>query len=171
MALIKCAECGGEMSSQAAACPKCGAPPRPQSKPGTGKLRLFMTIAVGLTLALLFVKWMDPNSEANVDQAARELGEDTEAAARMQVPLSAFRAAKARLPDVTSKCRAAVADMAKFGSKTDFIPNYNWKVAGSTVLYFGHDMTINNAFNAAQRVNYTCSYDLGSGAASIITVN
>jgi RNA polymerase subunit RPABC4/transcription elongation factor Spt4 len=27
MAMIKCAECGNDVSSQAAACPKCGAPP------------------------------------------------------------------------------------------------------------------------------------------------
>lgn len=33
MALIKCAECGNDVSDQAAACPKCGAPPRPGSSP------------------------------------------------------------------------------------------------------------------------------------------
>lgn len=32
MAIIKCHECGGQVSSQAAACPNCGAPPRMNDK-------------------------------------------------------------------------------------------------------------------------------------------
>jgi hypothetical protein len=38
MALVACKECGKEMSDQAAACPGCGAPPKPVSKkPATRK--------------------------------------------------------------------------------------------------------------------------------------
>jgi len=69
MALVKCTECGREVSDQAAACPNCGAPVRSAAVPGTGSgvqeprfpsvsgrriLRL-LGVAILLILAVLLV--------------------------------------------------------------------------------------------------------------------
>ncbi len=50
MALVKCRECGAQVSTQAAACPKCGAPP-PQP-PRRTKPEVW---AVAAALALIFI--------------------------------------------------------------------------------------------------------------------
>lgn len=52
MALVKCRQCGGDVASNAAACPKCGAP-RPR---GLNFRRLFR-IAVVAFAALMFLSW------------------------------------------------------------------------------------------------------------------
>ena len=56
MALIKCRECGQEISDKAAACPHCGAPLSvgpPVTKPG--RLGLLFAIVIGTALAVVMV--------------------------------------------------------------------------------------------------------------------
>ncbi len=79
MALIKCTECGREVSDRAAACPGCGAPPKStvttQGAAGTGKgtsrtqalLIVGAIVAVPVVWALFFDK---PKSQEEI--AARE---------------------------------------------------------------------------------------------------
>jgi DNA-directed RNA polymerase subunit RPC12/RpoP len=53
MALIKCAECGGEVSTEAIACPKCGAKPKRKSavvKYGGGFIAAMFVLAVVATM-------------------------------------------------------------------------------------------------------------------------
>jgi len=60
MALIKCSECGGKVSSQASTCPHCGCPVgrRPQTVELTSKKFKGQMIA-GLVIGLLgFLAWM-----------------------------------------------------------------------------------------------------------------
>lgn len=46
MSLIKCKDCGNEMSSEAKACPKCGAPPPKRTSPFSVVLAILVTIGV-----------------------------------------------------------------------------------------------------------------------------
>ncbi|MBI1214154.1 MAG: zinc ribbon domain-containing protein [Alphaproteobacteria bacterium] len=53
MALIKCHDCGGEVSSTAEKCPKCGAP-----TPLTVNASVIaMIVAAAALLAIFFVYW------------------------------------------------------------------------------------------------------------------
>lgn len=55
MALTKCGECGGEVSTQAKACPKCGAPPPKQKAPGVpGWLSLVIVVGLVAFFASMF---------------------------------------------------------------------------------------------------------------------
>jgi hypothetical protein len=53
MALVKCTQCGNEVATNAAACPRCGAPPHRRINFG----RLFR-IAVVLSVAPCFLAWV-----------------------------------------------------------------------------------------------------------------
>jgi hypothetical protein len=52
MALVKCGQCGGDVASNAVACPKCGAPP--PRRINIGKL---FGIAVGILVAPCLLAW------------------------------------------------------------------------------------------------------------------
>lgn len=71
MALIKCAECGKELSEKAVACPGCGAPSPVKSlvpaEPGTSSgaagLALLAMVITGLGLAAWAIKfWIEARS-------------------------------------------------------------------------------------------------------------
>ena len=55
MALIKCKECGADVSTSATACPKCGAPVPSAGKTAMSSIR-FLWIAVRIAIALV-VGW------------------------------------------------------------------------------------------------------------------
>ncbi|MFZ6696827.1 zinc-ribbon domain-containing protein [Stenotrophomonas acidaminiphila] len=68
MALIKCTECGRELSDKAAACPGCGAPiPQPSlvpQKPGSSIGASWLTVialaSAGVVLAVWCIRfWLD----------------------------------------------------------------------------------------------------------------
>ncbi len=55
MALIKCKECGNEISSKATSCPKCGAPVKAKKSLGCGcgsLLLLLLILFIGLSIAM-----------------------------------------------------------------------------------------------------------------------
>lgn len=73
MALIKCAECGTEISSLATACPKCGAPPQAPAvtPPRQAKTRPGAWIALSILAILALFALLSPSKEANpVEPAA-----------------------------------------------------------------------------------------------------
>lgn len=60
MSLIKCSECGKEISDQASACPGCGAPPVPKWEPRSKELQrapILGIIAAGLGLSSIIVPY------------------------------------------------------------------------------------------------------------------
>ena len=78
MALIKCGECGGELSDKAAACPKCGAkPPRKTSR---------VTWLVGGIFAIAVAQWVwssargPGNAAQNVPAAGAPISDEERAA-------------------------------------------------------------------------------------------
>lgn len=54
MALIKCKECGEQVSDKAASCPKCGAPNSKKSKGPSGCMMVFFII-IGVLILLVFI--------------------------------------------------------------------------------------------------------------------
>lgn len=59
MAVMKCRECGGQVSTQAAACPHCGAPTaHPRATPATaGTTKVSGWIGVAVVIATIWVIW------------------------------------------------------------------------------------------------------------------
>jgi hypothetical protein len=62
MALIKCRECGREISSQSPACPGCGAPVKPKRNPALGCLGV---LGILFLIAVLLPKESERPSAAN----------------------------------------------------------------------------------------------------------
>lgn len=91
MAIVTCKECKAEVSSQAAACPKCGAPP----PKGTSRLTL---LAIGCVLFVAFKCTVDGLAESSAgadrraadakltpeERASRELAQQAMAKARQE---------------------------------------------------------------------------------------
>lgn len=63
MALIKCKECGDQVSDKAASCPKCGAPIAKKNKGPSGCMMVFL-IFVGVLILLLFIGKVSKKKEA-----------------------------------------------------------------------------------------------------------
>jgi hypothetical protein len=55
MAIVKCRECNAEISSKAAACPKCGNPVQSSKSSGGGCGRIFVYALIGLAVLMVFV--------------------------------------------------------------------------------------------------------------------
>jgi tRNA_anti-like len=65
MALVRCKRCGGDVASNVAACPKCGAPPHRRIN-----FRRLFRIAVVAFAALMFIAWaLAQRSERAADAA------------------------------------------------------------------------------------------------------
>ena len=69
MALIKCTECGQEISQKAASCPKCGAPPKKK----TSLLTWIITVVAGLWL-MGYIGSLTSNTQANSSASAAPAG-------------------------------------------------------------------------------------------------
>jgi uncharacterized paraquat-inducible protein A len=55
MALTTCKECGGQVSSEAAACPHCGYQLKQQATSGSSKFGLGCLVLIGLAIVLPFI--------------------------------------------------------------------------------------------------------------------
>lgn len=95
MAIVKCKECGAEVSDQAKACPKCGAPPPKE----TSRLSIALAGIVGITVLSCIVK---------TDEAATERGEKAAAQAR---------AAEAMTPEQKAAAARAAEDKRRSENK------------------------------------------------------
>ncbi|QRN97010.1 zinc-ribbon domain-containing protein [Archangium violaceum] len=79
MALVKCRQCGNEVATNAAACPKCGAPPH--RRINFGKL---FGIAVVLLVAPCFLAWVMAQVRGN-DSAAPAAAKRTVDAKQVEI--------------------------------------------------------------------------------------
>ena len=66
MAITKCKECGGEMSTKADACPKCGAKPRRLS----GCLLVILVVILGFVVLALVAPFVDKRGDAPASAAS-----------------------------------------------------------------------------------------------------
>lgn len=102
MALVKCKECGGEVSTEATACPKCGAPvkaayaPRAKTSPITLGCAGIIVLGVAMSIVGQFTKGVQENKAASIEIDRRaKLTPEQKAAEDKQVAEVAAANAKA----------------------------------------------------------------------------
>lgn len=172
MALIKCRECGTEISDQAAACIKCGAPVKP-TKPirqkgnmGCGTLILG---AVGFVAVMVVIGVLSEVSNK---------GDDAKSA-----PTAGNACQKDNLQCLGDKgvlvaggyCRASIEALAKYSVKwTDGMFNpmfgrFRWQDQKSGIItYVGDKAEFQNGFGAYMPVIYEC--DMSSDNKTVLDV-
>lgn len=78
MALIKCSECGKEISSDAKSCPHCGKPlPRPKGKPFYKSVRFWIVVIIVIIIGVFVYVSIKSEQELSevVEKAFYESGE------------------------------------------------------------------------------------------------
>lgn len=158
MAIIKCHECGNDVSIDAAACPECGAKPTPQAKIKTKQDRQNEAIAVIVMFSLL-IWFFWPNSKQNSETA-----EVAQAAAACKQDIQCW--GDKNIAAVSVYCKDSVERLAKFSVKwtdgtleTKF-SRFQWlDKTNGTVKYFGDKAQFQNGFGAYQNVIYECDFD------------
>lgn len=171
MALLKCAECGAIVSSRAAACTKCGAPPAKRKES-----RLALWLLGAILLVPLFQIGVRVNQEGiNQQAAAREAAARPVSAkpARSAAPRPAA-SSRAANPcslgqselDAYAQCAVAVENLAVYGVEwTDGLLDGKFHsarchdLAALTVLLTGEKAKFQNAAGAWQQMRYTCLWD------------
>jgi len=76
MALIKCRECGKEISTEAAACPSCGAPPAVTAKVQKKSSALGWIIMLGITVGGMAMCSSGGNKSNKAEPAVAECAKD-----------------------------------------------------------------------------------------------
>lgn len=97
MALVKCKECGGQVSTEASSCPHCGA----KRNPRASYLWIFIGLPVGAVVLFLGVGFLNMTPEKSRDRAAID---ECWRAVDTQLPFSEPRLFAARA------CRMMVSD-------------------------------------------------------------
>lgn len=171
MALLKCAECGAIVSSQATSCTKCGAPP-PKRKAS----RLVLWILGAAIFIPLFQLGVRVNEQKINQQAAAREAAARPARAQPAKPATprTTTSSSAANPcslgeselDAYAQCAAAVENLAVYGVEwTDGLLHGKFHsarchdLAALTVLLTGQKAKFQNAFGAWQQVRYTCVWD------------
>lgn len=174
MALIKCHECGAQVSTEAKACPSCGAAPKvPQSKIvtfGGGFIAVVVLLGVvgscvkpdappkpsGPSAGVAAPAPAEPQRKACAEDDLRCRGEEGVIAAGIY-------------------CRRAVESLAKHSMRwTDgFLESkfdrFRWKKEpGGTITYIGNKAEFQNGFGAFTPVIYEC--DLGADNKTVVDV-
>lgn len=175
MALVKCKECGELVSTTAAACQKCGAPPR-TTKSGGG-ISSAIAIIVVLVVGYNFIK--SNTTAANVSVVAT----DPPASPTCKSDWHLCNDNSELMNDNNSvvgaqiACKSKANETAKFGS-----PEWPWFAFGS--FYKGDDgvktgklrlvekdAKFQNGFGAMAHVIVNCTYDLASESVVDVSVD
>lgn len=176
MALIKCHECGRDISTEAAACPGCGAPvrkaPAPQAPPpksdAPGWLPIALVVFVVLGTIWMFRSCSDSSSGDAKSQPAAEAKPSC-----AKGDLVCF--GEAHLAGATAYCPAHIERLAahsvRWVDKTFELKfsHYRWldKDAG-TITYIGDRVEFQNGFGAYTPMTYEC--DLAADGKTVLEV-
>jgi uncharacterized OB-fold protein len=96
MALIKCHECGGQVSDQAGACPHCGAKPKPKT---TASTKIWATVFAAVVAIAVF----SPKREASIPpETPQQKAEKAAARARFNTTAGVVAAIKSSLREPDS---------------------------------------------------------------------
>lgn len=171
MALVKCHECGGDVSSEAAACPKCGAKPK-LPKPSPRKFSLIEKIGIGIG-AIIFVVWIFAPSKNDQQDTSATANVANDAACRKDLQCWGDK----NLSAAHVYCKDSIEREAKYSVKwtdegmfaTKF-SRFNWlNQNAGTLRYFGDKAQFQNVFGAYQNMIYECDIDPATNA--ILGVN
>ena len=156
MALIKCGECGSEISDKAAACPKCDAPVPKAPAPKTnhsGGAAAFLAVVVGLIGAVAWFGSSDEKSSAATAAKADKVCEAGDLRCRGEKGVVA----------ASVYCKDHIERLAKHSVKwvdrtfETKMSHYRWtsKPAGA-ITFVGDKAEFQNGFGAYTRVIYEC---------------
>lgn len=176
MALIKCSECGTEISDKAAACVKCGAPiaaakvvqAAPAKKKGMNIFQLF-GIAIAATFAIvLFVGLTDDGKSKPAPSVAA-----TKAASC--APTDLVCVGDANVVSASVYCKDPVERLAKHSVRwTDGtfelkFSRYRWTdKPGGHITFVGDKAEFQNGFGAYTPVTYFC--EMAPGSTQVLNV-
>lgn len=168
MALINCRECGGQVSTEAAACPKCGA--KPKGNQIKEKILGFIII-VGLLAWLLPSSKTPDNSGSSTMQDAQE--EQQKIVEKKQQDIKCWNSEEclANLVDVTSSanvyCEKPIENFSKYEVKwTDkfleprFVMHKWIDFEKREIAFFGDKVLFQNGLGAFEKIQYRCDLKL-----------
>lgn len=175
MALIECYECGREVSSEAEACPHCGAKPRkleiPINKP-INPMKIFVGVVVGFFVLLFLISNISPNKEpSNSEQVSDSIAKENKDA---ECLLDLKCAGDKFTAESNAYCRGLLEDNAASIAKWDFkigeggffdflFDKFRWADSShQQIIYIGNKAKFQNGFGAWQRVGYSCSFDVAT---------
>lgn len=188
MALIKCGECGREVSDKAAACPQCGAPvasalppPAPAVIPPPPKKKSNHIGCLPTTIVIIATLWLvgkcsssgtTPSAPA-AGPAAPVAAVDAEANCRKDLKCWGDK----HNAMATVRCTAAVEREAKHQAEwTDDwtevkFPRFGWADQDKgTLNYLGDKVKFQNGFGAWTNMIYSCTYDPSTEKALLVLV-
>jgi hypothetical protein len=163
--LKKCHECGRDVSSEAGACPNCGAvQKRPTSAVAKGCLA-FVVIIAALVILGAIVGHNDSGSFAPTPS-----DDDRAEAAKWGVSIPDYMKAKGAEDNAHISCMVEAENRAKYEHKDDFGQPVWWKTDGKTLTITGKDVMLQNGFGAYEHVTYICTYDLASKSVTDVQI-
>lgn len=156
MALVKCKECGHEVSKKAETCPNCGAPVKQKpTQYGCGTLILLAFIV------FIFIGVFSSNDSSNTQSKPKV--SDAECKKTLQCWGDKHSIAAG------VRCESYVEKLAKYSHKwTDGMlepkfSHFRWKnQAKGVVTFIGDKIQFQNGFGAWQHYVYECDYDPSS---------
>lgn len=158
MALIKCHECGSDVSSEAAACPKCGVKPK-QPKKEPQHLSKWQVLW-GLGVALACVAWMANRTDnSSPSPSASQASEET-----CRQDLQCW--GKKSIGFAENRCKEPIEKQALHSIRWDddwshpMFARLAWHdQAAGVITFMGDRVEFQNGFGAFTRFTYACDYD------------
>lgn len=167
MALVKCPQCGHEISPNAAACPSCGHPIAEKRRGGRLGCLFYLFVIIG-GFVLLYNWGKDIE-----DQEARSptcVSDYKKCSDNEEV---VERHKSKNHVSISVECLFAAKALARFGepefpslSFTRYFPGHDYIERGTATL-IEDDARFQNGFGAKEHVAVTCSYDLGADTAAV----
>lgn len=164
MAIRPCKECGKDVSTRATSCPHCGAPVSQQKNGCLPVLGIGVCVVVGAV-------WL-----FNIDDAGPPPGPSCKSDWKLCADNSALMNEPHWSLTISSKCKAAANERARFGSPTwPWLPFSTFNggrgyIDTGLAIAIEPDGQIQNQFGAMVHSRVECTFDLGSQSVSDIEV-
>jgi hypothetical protein len=154
--LRKCRECGRDVSSEAAACPNCGAA---QKKPTSAVAQGCGCLVLAVIGFAIFGAIVGNNTSTDTPQPTDN---DRADAAKWGVDIQDYMKAKGAEDSAHISCMVEAEGRAKYEHKDDFDQPVWWKTDGKSLTITGKDVMLQNGFGAFEHITYVCTYDLAT---------
>ena len=169
MALIKCHECGGDVSTEAAACPKCGAKPRPQNSPSRKKFLGILALLGAVVFATYLV-----DVYSHTENVASGCASNFKECIDNGDLVNHYK----RITSAQYDCKEEVNKHVKYGEPDwQFMTEFGTYNVGDDyaktgiALLFDSNVKIQNQYGAMEKSKVSCNFDLNSGRVLEIAIN
>ncbi len=169
MALIKCHECGNDVSTEAASCPKCGAKVRVVSSPIQPKNLTPWQIIFGLFFGVAVIWWLASGNDKTETKAPDSTKSDAECLNDLQC------AGDKGIVAAGVYCKSFIEKLASHsvrwtdGTFETKFSQFRWlDQASGKITYIGDKAEFQNGFGAFTPVTYEC--DLDSDGKTVLDV-